>query len=208
MKISVKIIISIIVIAIIGCIIALVLPNNHNENDNDNSNFQNNTVENSNTEFTSQIKSVEDLKVIIDKIYENIDENELPELETTDVDVTSIDTVKTLTGLENGNDLEYLVISQPLMNAQAYSLVLAKAKNIKEVDNIAKTMCNSVDTRRWICVEAEKVIASSNDDVVFMIMADKDIAEKIYNNFKNLPGQIGEVYTKDAEEIVLPEDMY
>ena len=60
--------------------------------------------------------------------------------------------VKSATGLENANDLEYIVISEPMITSQAYSLVLAKVKEGKNASEIAKTMNENIDARKWICV--------------------------------------------------------
>ena len=43
--------------------------------------------------------------------------------------ITDKDMVSSMTGLENGDELEYLVVSEPMMSSQAYSLVVAKVKS-------------------------------------------------------------------------------
>ena len=153
-----------------------------------------------------EISSAEDLEKLIDKIYEG-NEN-LPALETRVIEVADDITVHMLTGLENGEDLEYLVASEPLINAKAYSLVIAKVKDGVNADKIAKEMNEKIDQRKWICVSAEKVYSTSSGDVVFLVMASEEEAKPIYDKFKELAGTVGEEYEKEEEEIELPPDIY
>ena len=124
------------------------------------------------------------------------------------LDITNNDSVKYITGLENGTNFEYVVVSEPLMSSQAYSLVLAKVKSGINADEIAKQMSENIDTRKWICVEAEKLYATSSGDIVFLVMSNEGIAKPIYERFKSLAGNINQVYEKTAEEIDLPPEMY
>lgn len=149
------------------------------------------------------------LPTLISKIYENVDSDLLlPSLTTIDVDLTDSNSVKSFTGLENGEDLVELVVSEPMMNAQAYSFVLAKVKSGVDANEIAKKMSEQVDMRRWICVEAEQLYATNSEDTVCLIMADKDTAKAVYDSFKNEFSTVGEEYNREAEEIELPPDMY
>ncbi len=154
------------------------------------------------------MESGEDLVGLVDKIYEEIPESELLMLESQILDITNNDSVKYITGLENGTNFEYVVVSEPLMSSQAYSLVLAKVKSGINADEIAKQMSENIDTRKWICVEAEKLYATSSGDIVFLVMSNEGIAKPIYERFKSLAGNINQVYEKTAEEIDLPPEMY
>lgn len=154
------------------------------------------------------VNSVEDLSTLVSKIYEGQEENILPSLQTQIVDTTNNDIVKMVTGLENANDLEYVVVSEPMMTSQAYSLVLAKVKEGKNANEIAKQMSENVDQRKWICVSAEKVYATSSGDIVFLVMSSEEMAKPIYERFKILAGNIGKEYEKTEEEIELPEEMF
>ena len=51
-----------------------------------------------------------------------------------------------------------------MMSSQAYSLVLVKVKDGVDANNIAKTMSEKIDTRKWICVSAEKLYATSSNE--------------------------------------------
>ena len=94
------------------------------------------------------------------------------------------------------------------MTSQAYSLVLAKVKAGINANEIAKQMSENVDQRKWICVSAEKVYATSSGDIVFLVMSSEEKAKPIYEKFKTLSGNIGQEYEKSEEEIELPEEMF
>ena len=154
-----------------------------------------------------EVNSADDLVALVNKIYEG--QGELySSLMTQAVEVTDKDTVSYNTGLENGDNLEYLVISEPMMMSQAYSLILAKVKDGVNADLVAKEMSENIDTRKWICVSAEKLYATSSGDVVFLIMTNEEMATPIYEKFKTLAGNVNEVYEKTEEPAELPEDMY
>lgn len=154
------------------------------------------------------INSAKDLSALVDKIYEGQGDNVLPSLQTQTIDTTDDMTVKMVTGLENANDIEYLVVSEPMITSQAYSMVLAKVKEGVDANQIAKLMSENVDQSKWICVTAEKVYATSSGDIIFLVMSDEKEAKSMYDKFKTLAGNIGQEYEKTAKEIELPPEMY
>ena len=153
------------------------------------------------------ITSGEDLVALVNKIYEG--QGELySSIMTQELDVTDNDLVSYNTGLATGEDFEYLVISEPMIMSQAYSLILAKVKDGVDANAVAKEMSEKIDTRKWICVSAEKLYATSSGDVVFLIMTNEEMATPIFEEFKTLAGNVNEVYEKTEEPVELPEDMY
>lgn len=149
-----------------------------------------------------------ELSNLIDKIY-NGNENLFSSLETQVLELTDADTVNYMTGLENGNNLKSLVVSEPMMSSQAYSLVIAKVKDGVDADTVAKEMSENINMSKWICVSAEVLYATSTEDLAFLVMSSEEMAKPVYDAFKNEVGEIGEEYTRtedDAEE--LPEDSY
>lgn len=162
------------------------------------------TVETSNL---PQIASVEDLSGLVDKIYDGL-EFPLQSVQTQTIDLSDSDFVNMITGLENGNDFEYLVASEPMMSSQAYSLVLAKVKDGVNANEIAKKMQENINTRKWVCVSAEKVYATNSGNVVCLVMSSEELAKPVYEKFKSLAGQVEQEYEKTEEEPELPEDMY
>lgn len=152
------------------------------------------------------ITSGEDLTALVEKIYEGV-EIEMPMLMSQSIDVADSDTVKYMTGLENTDSVEYVVASEPMMTSQAYSLVLVKVKDGANIEEMAKQMNENIDTRKWICVTAEKVYTTTSGDVICLVMSKEDTAKAVYENFKALAVTVGEEYERTEEQPELPEDM-
>ena len=152
------------------------------------------------------ITSSEDLTVLVDKIYEGL-EIEMPMVGTQEIDVKDDDAVKYTTGLENANDIEYIVESMPMMMAQPYSLVLVKVKDGVNIEEVAKNMNENIDARKWVCVSAEKVYTTTSGDVICLVMSRDEIAKPVYEKFKTLAGTVGKEYERTVEEGQLPDDM-
>lgn len=198
MKKSTKIAILVIaILAIIAVVVAVVMNLNKGNSDD---------KKGTESSQLGEIASAEDLEKIIDKLYEGKEDN-LPALQTQQIETTDDVVVNMLTGLENGQDLEFLVASEPLMSSQAYSLVIAKVKSGVDANKIAEKMNENVDQRRWICVSAEKVYSTSSGDIVFLIMSNEETAKPIYDKFKSLAGTVGKEYVKEEPEIELPPEM-
>lgn len=153
------------------------------------------------------IESSEELSALVDKIYEG-ETIEMPGVMTQVIDISDKDFVKSATGLDSAEDLEFVVTSEPMMSSQAYSLVLVKVKDGVNPDEIAKKMNDNIDTRKWICVSAEKVYSTSSGNVVCLVMSRDELAKPIFEKFKKLAGNFGEIYEKTEETPELPEDMY
>ena len=168
--------------------------------------FMNNRPKEEAKTNTVKIEKAEDLSNLINEIYKGKEEN-LPRLNTQIVDVNDANAIKNATGLENGNDFEFVAISEPMISSQAYSLVLAKVKDNVNANNIAKEMSEKIDTRKWICVSAEKLYATNSGDIVCLVMSSEEWAKPVYDEFKKLAGKIGEEYTKTEEIPELPEEL-
>ena len=143
-----------------------------------NQNKTNTNIDNETSKIET-INSTDDLVKLVEKIYEGNDEL-YPTLETNIVNLEDAENVKYVTGLENGENLEYLVSSEPMMSGQAYSLVVAKVKDGANANEIAKQMSENMDMRKWICVSAEKLYVTTSNDLVFAVMADEEMAKPIY----------------------------
>ena len=116
------------------------------------------------------VNSAADLTALVDQIYAGVS-IEMPMLMTQELDMTDVETVKFFTGLENIDNVEYVVASEPMMTSQAYSLMLVKVKDGADANLIAKTMNENVDERKWICVTAEKIYSVASGDVVCLVMS-------------------------------------
>ena len=154
-------------------------------------------------------KAINDINDIINTINKN-NKNVLPELETRKVDIKNIDEVTSYTGLKTNDGIESIVVSEPLITAQAYSVAIVKVKDNADVEKIKQEMLDNIDMRRWICVSAEQLYITNSGNVIFSVMADKDIAKAVYNDFKKyVNNNIGKELEKsnDEENIELPPEM-
>ena len=155
------------------------------------------------------VETPKDINDIINTINKN-NKDVLPELETMKVDIKNIDEVTSYTGLKTNDGIESIVVSVPLITAQAYSVAIVKVKDNADVEKIKQEMLDNIDMRRWICVSAEQLYITNSGNVIFSVMADKDIAETVYNDFKKyVNNNIGKELEKSNEEenIVLPPEM-
>lgn len=205
MKKIIKITIALAIIALLFVLIgALVSKNRENSNQNVSLDEQTNTTQDTGL----NILSAGDLTSLVERLYE--DNTELfSSLFTQEIDISDSDIVKSYTGLENGNDLEFMIASEPMMSSQAYSLVLVKVKDGVDIESIAKSMNENVDARKWICVSAEKVYTTSSGNIICLVMSSEEMAKPVYEKFKTLAGTIGQEYERvGEEEIELPPDMY
>ena len=156
---------------------------------------------------TSKFETVDDVKKIVKSIYNELGDK-LPELAFQNVD-TSLDSLKSYTGLSDSSNVEFAVVSEPLMNAQAYSLVVLKVKDVSKIESMKQEMYDNIDMAKWICVSAEKLYITNSDNIIFMVMASDDWATPVYNGFKKyVNNNIGKELTKtDSGSTDLPGEM-
>ncbi len=155
------------------------------------------------------VETPKDINDIINTINKN-NKNVLPELETMKVDIKNIDEVTSYTGLKTNDGIESIVVSEPLITSQAYSVAIVKVKDSADVEKIKQEMLDNIDMRRWICVSAEQLYITNSGNVIFSVMADKDIAETVYNDFKKyVNNNIGKELEKsnNEENMELPPEM-
>lgn len=155
------------------------------------------------------LKTSKDINNIINTINKN-NKNILPELETMKIDIKNIDEVTSYTGLKTNDGIESIIVSVPVMTAQAYSVAVVKVKDNADVEKIKQEMLDNIDMRRWICVSAEQLYITNSGNVIFSVMADKDIAKAVYNDFKKyVKNNIGKELEKsnDEENIELPPEI-
>ena len=142
-------------------------------------------------------KNINDIINTINKNNKNV----LPELETMKVDIKNIDEVTSYTGLKTNDGIESIVVSEPLITSQAYSVAIVKVKDSADVEKIKQEMLDNIDMRRWICVSAEQLYITNSGNVIFSVMADKDVAKAVYNDFKKyVNNNIGKELEKSNNE--------
>ena len=149
---------------------------------------------NSNTD-TNSFKSSGDVKRMVKSIYNELGDK-LPELAFQNID-TSLDSLKSYTGLSDNSNIDFMVVSEPEMNAQAYSLVALKVKDASKIESMKQEMYDNIDMAKWICVSAEKLYITNSGDLIFMVMSVDEWATPVYNSFKKyVNNNIGKELTK------------
>lgn len=146
-------------------------------------------------ESVSKFKTSDDLKNMINTIYNELGDT-LPALDFQNID-SSTESFKYYTGLSDSTNVEFFVVSEPLMNAQAYSLVVLKVKDTSKIETMKQEMYNNINMAKWLCVSAEKLYITNSDDIIFMVMASDNWATPVYNGFKKyVNNNIGKELTK------------
>ena len=128
------------------------------------------------------------LEEIIEKIYEGIPPDEMPNVENIDVLEMAPDNITYYIGT---TDIEYeeILASEPMMSSIAYSVVLVRMKDGADIEDAKTKIKESVDPRKWWCVEVpeDDVIVKSKGDLIILIMVENETArEKIEKGFDNL----------------------
>lgn len=83
-------------------------------------------------------------------------------------------------------DFKEAIVSEANINAIAYMIGIIRLNDNEDVQKAVDTLKKSVDPNRWICVVPDSVIIDSNQNVIIVIMDEKNNADTIQNNFKNI----------------------
>lgn len=123
------------------------------------------------------------LNKVMDKVYEGIDKNDLPELEKVKV---NSDNVQYFLGTSDISFKEALAC-EPMISSIAHSVVLVRANDGENVEQLKEKIKSSVNPRKWICVEVaeENVRVESKGNLILLVMVD-DYADKMVENFKKI----------------------
>ncbi len=156
-----------------------------------------------------KLQTAEEMQNMLNTIYSS-GKVELPQLETTALDVNDAAQVTTFTGLKSNTNVEELIVSVPFINSQAYSLAVVKVNEKANVEQMKQEMLDNIDMRRWICVSAEKLYITNYENVIFLVMSSEEWAKPVYDEFKRFVGNdIGKELEKtESADIDLPPEMY
>ena len=153
---------------------------------------------------TSSLKNESDIKTMINSIIKKEKDN-LPSLDINTIDVKNKDDVSLYTGLKSNENVETLVVAEPLMSSQAFSIAVVKVNENANIESMKQEMIDNINTSKWICVTAEKVYVTNNGNVIFLVMADADWASLVYKDFKEyVNNDIGKELEKTSEDSFEP----
>ena len=132
------------------------------------------------------------LEEIMESVYEDVfaglADDEKPMLQNINVTTDAADNIPYYIGTE---DIEYeeILASEPMMGSIAHSVVLVRMKDGADIESAKQKILDTVDPRKWICVEVPKedVIVKSKDNLIILIMvADETTRNKIEEGFDYL----------------------
>ena len=152
------------------------------------------------------LQTAGDIKKMLKTIYKNL-ANELPKLTTEEINLKESELVESLTGLKSTDDINTLVVSEPVMGSQALEVAVIKTKEKADITSMMQNIKDNVNMRRWICVSAEKLYIVNSGDVIFMVMGDNDWAKSIYDEFvKYMDNKVGKTLEKGDILEELPDE--
>ncbi len=82
--------------------------------------------------------------------------------------------IKSYTGLEDASLITEAAAFEPMMGSLAFSMVLVRVAEGAGSKAVAESMKSGIDTRKWICVEADDLKVAGFGDVVMLIMVNSD----------------------------------
>ena len=82
--------------------------------------------------------------------------------------------LKSYTGLDSAEKISEAAAFEPMMGSMAFSMVLVRVADGVDAKSVAESMKAGIDTRKWICVEANDLKVAGFGDVVMLIMVNSD----------------------------------
>ncbi|MCI8621071.1 MAG: hypothetical protein HFJ50_04880 [Clostridia bacterium] len=152
-----------------------------------------------NTQTGVKIETAQEMQNVMTSINTKLQDS-LPGLEVREIDITDEFAFSSTTGLKSTNNVEAVIVSEPFINAQAYSAVMVKVSKDANIEEMKKEMLEGIDMRKWICVSAEKLRITNYEDVIFLVMSSEEWGKPVYDEFKNVVGgNIGKELEKTEE---------
>ena len=95
-------------------------------------------------------------------------------IDLTDTSEDGLWNIKYNTGLDNADNITDAAVFGPMMGSMAFSMVLVRVTEGADSKTVAESMKSGIDTRKWICVEADDLKVAGFGDVVMLIMVNSD----------------------------------
>ena len=112
-------------------------------------------------------------------------------VDLTDTSEDGLWSIKYFTGLDNAQNITEACVFEPMMGSIAFSMVMVRVAPGAGEKSVAEAMKAGIDTRKWICVEANDVLAAGYADMVMLIMVDSNngmSAQSFVDAFQNVVG--------------------
>ncbi|MBO5786074.1 MAG: hypothetical protein J6R45_02000 [Clostridia bacterium] len=78
------------------------------------------------------------------------------------------------------------LVSQPMIGAIPHFAGLIRLPEGADVNAVVEDIKANADPRKWICVEAEKVVVEARGNVVLFVMSSTATADVMAENFQNI----------------------
>ena len=122
------------------------------------------------------------LEELMDKMYATIPEDKMPMLQSRRF---TMEEQAMFLGNESNIEFSEAIVSEPMISSIPHSVVLIRTQEGSDVETIKQSITNTVDPRKWICVEAENVSVLSKGNLIALIMVSEH-SDTIVNNFNNM----------------------
>jgi len=134
---------------------------------------------------TGNIDLSSDLDVIMASLYAKVPAT-FHSIMHTPIDTNDADSQTWYMGTSDINFKEALA-AEPMMLAQAHSVVLVRLKKAADADKVMETMKSNVDGRKWICVgvEPENIRTAAEGDLVLLVL-DNQYSQAFVDAFHSL----------------------
>ena len=99
--------------------------------------------------------------------------------------------VKYYTGLDDASQVTEACVFEPMMGSIAFSMVMVRVAPEAGTKTVAEAMKAGIDTRKWICVEANDLLVAGYADMVMLIMVDSNngmTAQSFVDAFQSVVG--------------------
>ena len=113
-------------------------------------------------------------------------------VDLTDTSEDGLWAIKSFTGLDSAEKLNEVAVYEPMMGSMAFSMVLVRVNDAAEAQAVGQQMSDNIDTRKWVCVEANEKIVVGSGDVVMLIMLNSELgltAQSFVDAFVEIVGQ-------------------
>lgn len=132
-----------------------------------------NPVEPDETPVDPEAPTVSGLQATVDAIYEKYP---VPFMAgTIPAEMINADSYAYYTGMADDSKVSEVLVSESMIGAQAYSLVLVTVKDGEDVNAVADSMINGIDQRKWMCVEADLIRTVTHGNTVMLVMIDSSM---------------------------------
>ena len=135
-------------------------------------------------ETVDSVRNAEDaVRFISGNLYSLCSEVLPMAVETRILDLQDADAVQYNTGLTATDGITDIIISESAIGSFAYSLVYVRTDG-KNTEQIHQSLKDSIDPRKWICVEAETVHSVRLDNDICIIMGSAEQVDTISASLK------------------------